>query len=100
MDNAKKFALTKYPVKVVKNTRSIDVNTTKRKEAEKIYREAEKDIIDRAEEWFKFHVGIDQKVETTEDGVPLADSYINYAIKRLEAVQEILDDFKKCLKGE
>lgn len=100
MSNAHKFALKKYPVKVIKNTRSIDVNASKRKEAEKIYHEVEKDIIDRAEEWFKIHVGIDQEVETTEDGEPLAVSYADYAIKRLEVAQEILEDFKKFIRGE
>lgn len=98
MDNAKKFALKKYPVKVLKNDKPIDVNAPRRREAERIYREAEKEILDKAAQWFKDHINIDQEVETTENGEPLALSYIAYAKARLEEAQRIIDEFTQYVK--
>ena len=100
MSNAHKFALKKYPVKVIKREHSIDINATKRREAEKIYQDAEDEIISRASQWLMDHVGVPGEVETTEDGEPLAMSYIEHAKKRIEVANEIIEDFKNYMKGE
>ena len=100
MNNAQKFARKKYPVKVVKSEHSFDVNATKRRECEKIYQEVEDEIITRAAQWLMDHVNIPGEVETTEDGEPLAKSYIDHAMKRIEVANEIIEDFKNFMKGE
>lgn len=100
MNNAHKFALKKYPVKVIKSESSIDVNAYKRKMAEKIYKDAEEEIIGRAAQWLMDHIGVPGEVETTEDGEPLAKSYIEHAKRRIEVANEIIEDFKNFMKGE
>ena len=100
MSNAHKFALTKYPVKVIKTESSIDVNANKRKMAEQIYKDAEDEIISRAAQWLMDHVGVPGEVETTEDGEPLAESFIEHAKRRIEVANEIIEDFKNFMKGE
>ena len=64
------------------------------------YEQAEKDTIKRAIKWLMDRVNIPYDVETNEDGEPLADSYIDYAKKRLEAANEIADDFRKAMEVE
>lgn len=98
MDNAKKFALGKYPVKLLKRDKPFDVNAPKRNLAEKIYREAEEEILAKAVMWFRDHINIDQNVETNEDGEPMADSYIQYAKARLAEADRIAEEFKKYIK--
>ena len=100
MSNAHKFALKKYPVKVIKSESSIDVNANKRKMAEQIYKDAEDEIISRASQWLMDHVNIPGEIETNEDGEPLAKSYIDHAMKRIEVANEIIEDFKNFMKGE
>jgi hypothetical protein len=42
-------------------------------------------------------INIPYSVETNEDGEPLADSYIEYAKKRLEAANKIIEEFIKVM---
>lgn len=98
MSNAHKFALKKYPVKVIKSECSIDVNANKRKMAEKIYKDAEDEIISRAAQWLMDHIGVPGEVETNEDGEPLAMSYIEHAKRRIEVANEIIEDFKNFMR--
>lgn len=64
------------------------------------YEQAEKDTIERAVEWLINRIDIPCSVVTNENGEPLADSYIDYAKKRLEAANEIVDDFRKAMEEE
>jgi hypothetical protein len=57
-------------------------------------------FIEMAKEWFINHVDMPQEVETNEDGEPLADSYIKYAKSRLNAANEIFEDFIKYVNGK
>lgn len=98
MNNAKKFALSKYPVKLLKRDKPIDVNAPRRNMVERIYREVEEEILSKATQWFRDHINIDQKVETAENGEPMADSYIAYAKARLEEADRIAEEFKNYIK--
>jgi lysozyme family protein len=62
------------------------------------YMKGVKDIYEKASQWLKDRVNIPYTVETNEDGEPLADSYIDYAKKRLEAAEEIISEFKKAME--
>jgi len=55
--------------------------------------------IEKACDWFKMTVSIPQEVSFNEDGEPLAESYIEYAKKRLEAANEIIKEFKEYMKS-
>lgn len=57
-------------------------------------------FIDKARKWFIGHTNIFQEVDTNEDGEPMADSYIQYAQERLNAANEIFENFKNYMKGE
>lgn len=57
-------------------------------------------FIERAKEWFIKHINVSQNIETNENGEPLADSYIKYAESRLNAANEIFEDFIKYVKGK
>ena len=54
-----------------------------------------KEFTEKAINWLRDRVNIPYTVETNEDGEPLADSYIDYAKKRLEAANEIIEQFIK-----
>ena len=56
-----------------------------------------REMYDKAEKWLKDRINIDQNVETNEDGEPMANSYIDYAMKRLEAANEIAKQFKQSM---
>ena len=56
-----------------------------------------REMYDKAEQWLKDRINIDQDVETNEDGEPMARSYIDYAMKRLEAANEIAKQFKQSM---
>lgn len=56
-------------------------------------------FIEKAKNWFYEHTDIPQEVETNEDGEPLADSYIKYAKARLDAANEMFENFKNYMKG-
>lgn len=56
-----------------------------------------REMYDKAEKWLKDRINIDQNVETNEDGEPMARSYIDYAMKRLEAANEIAKQFKQSM---
>ena len=56
-----------------------------------------REMYDKAEQWLKDRINIDQNVETNEDGEPMARSYIDYAMKRLEAANEIAKQFKQSM---
>jgi hypothetical protein len=56
---------------------------------------ADKTMIDKACEWLKFHVSIPCEIETTD--AP-AKEYLNWAKKRLEAAEEICNDFRKAME--
>lgn len=56
---------------------------------------ATKAIIDKACEWLKFHVSIPCEKETTDLS---AKEYLDWAKKRLEAAEEICNDFRKAME--
>jgi hypothetical protein len=56
-----------------------------------------KEFSEKAINWLRERVNIPYNVETNEDGEPLADSYIDYAKKRLEAANEIIEEFIKSM---
>ena len=62
------------------------------------YKQAEKDLMEKAEKWFMEHANIAQEVETDENGEPLADSYIKYAKARIEAAKEMFESFKQAMR--
>lgn len=100
MNNAQKFALKKYPVKVIKRKTSIDVNAIRRKNCVEIYNDIENEILDRASAWLRDRIGINKEVQVAENGEPLADSYIEYAQERLKVANEIINEFRNYMKGE
>ncbi len=56
-----------------------------------------KEFSEKAINWLRDRVNIPYEVETNEDGEPMADSYIDYAKKRLEAANEIIEEFIKSM---
>lgn len=56
-----------------------------------------KEFTEKAINWLRDRVNIPYDVETNEDGEPLAGSYIDYAKKRLEVTNEIIDEFLKFM---
>lgn len=56
-----------------------------------------KEFSEKAVNWLRDRVNIPYEVETNEDGEPMADSYIDYAKKRLEAANEIIEEFIKSM---
>ena len=54
-------------------------------------------IIEKARKWFIEHTNISQEVDINEDGEPMADSYIKYAKARLDAANEIFENFKNYI---
>ena len=56
-------------------------------------------FIEKACKFISDRVDIPFNVECS-NGEPLADSYIKYALTRLEAVNKTIDDFRKYMKGE
>ena len=55
-------------------------------------------MIEKAVKWLSGRIYINQKVECNEDGQPYAKSYLDYCEKRLKAVEEITEDFKKAME--
>ena len=58
------------------------------------------DFLKKAEAWFNEHVNIPQEVETDENGVPLAVSYIKYAKARFDAAKEMVESFKQAMEND
>ena len=56
-----------------------------------------KEFSEKAIKWLRDRVNIPYEVETNENGEPMADSYIDYAKKRLEAADEIIEEFIKSM---
>jgi hypothetical protein len=56
-----------------------------------------KEFSEKAVTWLRDRVNIPYDVETNEDGEPMAGSYIDYAKKRLEAANEIIEEFLKFM---
>ena len=56
-----------------------------------------KEFTEKAVNWLRDRINIPYSVETNEDGEPLAKSYIDYAKKRLEAANEIIEEFIKVI---
>lgn len=52
-------------------------------------------MIDKVCEWLKFHVSIPCEIETTDVS---AKDYLDWAKKRLEAVEEICNDFREAME--
>jgi hypothetical protein len=50
-------------------------------------------LLKKARDWFNEHVGIQQEVETNENGEPLASSYLSYTNARLAAAREMYETF-------
>ena len=56
--------------------------------------------IAKACEWLRSRLDINVDIKTDSDGHPLADSYMNYAQKRLEAADNFVDAFKEAMRKE
>lgn len=56
-----------------------------------------KEFTEKAKDWLRDRVDIPYDVDTNEDGEPLAKSYIDYAKKRLEVANEIIEEFIKAM---
>lgn len=56
-----------------------------------------KEFSEKAVTWLRDRVNIPYDVETNEDGEPMADSYIDYAKKRLETANEIIEEFLRSM---
>ena len=56
-------------------------------------------LLNKAKVWFNEHANIPYEVQTNEDGEPLADSYIDYCKKRLEAGNEMFEAFKAFVES-
>lgn len=56
--------------------------------------------IEKACDWLRNVVNINQEIEINENGEPLVDSYVDYAMKRLEAAEEIINEFKEYMNTE
>ena len=56
---------------------------------------ATKAIIEKACEWFKFHVSVPCEKETMDIS---AKEYLDWAKKRSEAAEEICNDFRKAME--
>ena len=57
-----------------------------------------KEFSEKAINWLRERINIPYDVKTNDDGEPMADSYIDYAKKRLEAAEEIISEFKKAME--
>lgn len=55
-------------------------------------------MIEKAVKWLSDRIHINQEVECNEDGQPYAASYLDYCEKRLKAVEEITNDFRKTME--
>ena len=75
-------------------------NTVRYKEEGSIEYTRTDAFIEKAKAWFIEHINVSQEVAVNEDGEPLADSYIKYAESRLNAANEIFEDFIKYVKGK
>lgn len=64
------------------------------------YVKGAKNTIEKAVEWLKAHIDIPKDVAVNENGEPLADSYISYAMERLETANRIVEDFKSAMEQE
>lgn len=53
------------------------------------------DLMVLVKDFFMFHTNIPCEVETDADGQPLAGSYIDYAMKRAEAAEEMFAQFRE-----
>ena len=76
----------------------VDVNATSRKRYLEAYEEGVKDTLDKVCRLLRDSVTIDKKVETAENGEPMADSYIDFAMERLKAADQVVEDFMQRIK--
>ncbi len=100
--NAEKKALEKYPIisrpSIIDSNKMVDVNATSRKRYLEAYEEGVKDTLDKVCRLLRDSVTIDKKVETAENGEPMADSYIDFAMERLKAADQVVEDFMRRIK--
>lgn len=59
-----------------------------------------KELLNSACHWLYDRVNIPQEVETDENGELLADSYIDYSKKRIEAADKIVKEFREQMIRE
>ena len=97
MKTVEKKAFEKYPIitrtSIIDGNKTVDLNATARKR----FIEGVKDTLDKVCRLLRDSVTIDQKVETNEEGEPLAGSYIDYAMERLKAANQVVDEFMERL---
>lgn len=55
-------------------------------------------FIEKAIKFLKDRVDIPYDIKTNEKGEPYADSYIDYATKRLEAENKFIENFKNYMR--
>ena len=68
--------------------------------AEEFYNLGRNVAIMDASRWISDRIDIEHKVETDEEGQPLAGSYLSYMEARLNAANEAVDMFKKFMNRE
>ena len=56
-----------------------------------------KEFTEKAKAWLRNRVDIPYDADTDEDGQPLAKIYIDYAKKRIETPNEIIEEFIKAM---
>ena len=99
MSKAEKKALEKYPIitcrSILDSNKMVDVNATARRRYLEAYEDGANDMLEKVCEWLRMSVTIDKKVETNEDGEPLALSYCEYAMERAKAANEIVEQFRR-----
>ena len=99
MSKGEKKALEKYPIitcrSILDSNKMVDVNATARKRYLEAYEDGANDMLEKVCEWLRMSVTIDKKVETNEDGEPLALSYCEYAMERAKAANEIVEQFRR-----
>lgn len=56
-----------------------------------------KELLNNACKWLHDRVSIAQEIETNEDGEPLAESYINFAKRRIDTANYITKEFRETM---
>lgn len=85
------------PLTNLKNMENTYDNKTIGEVIDKSYDAGFNAAVEKTCKWLRDSIGIEQNVETSKDGEPLADSYIDYCKKRLEAANEIIEQYKKIM---
>ena len=69
-------------------------------QARKAVEIAREEVIEKVCNYIRERIDIPQKVDCSESGEPFAVSYIDYAEKRLEMANKIIEDLKQAIRNE